>query len=184
MGVSQGSPWSPSPLHEFLHKVNWNRMLHLELDIFTSSLSRMVVGHVLSFFSRCWRSAEDPEGAETRLLRQSTASLGVLHYCHFFSEPLFFMVAISRSWFAICVVVHRPTRGSFRYMSNPLNKAIVKRWRAKSQVGQIIMIVAWPTWHMILRAALERASSTESLHGFVYTVTQVFALGASVKSRK
>ncbi|CAM9440644.1 unnamed protein product [Scytosiphon promiscuus] len=27
-----------------------------------------------------------------------------------------------------------PTRGSFRYMSNPLNKAIVKRWRAKSQL--------------------------------------------------
>ncbi|CAM9352983.1 unnamed protein product, partial [Hapterophycus canaliculatus] len=27
-----------------------------------------------------------------------------------------------------------PTRGSFKYMSNPLNKAIVKRWRAKSQL--------------------------------------------------
>ncbi|CAM9144570.1 unnamed protein product [Ectocarpus sp. 12 AP-2014] len=27
-----------------------------------------------------------------------------------------------------------PARGGFRYMSNPLNKAIVKRWRAKSQL--------------------------------------------------
>lgn len=42
------------------------------------------------------------------------------------------------------LVVLSPARGGFRYMSNPLNKAIVKRWRAKSQVRRTDMGVYRP----------------------------------------